>query len=347
MEEQVSEGSALETCLLNIYKLNDGEDKPVYPEARMRHFLDVISSGLVSFCRSQLPESKELYTQPFSEVKGKLKQVSNLVVSFSRMVSKLTEFDFRDSDHPWGAEAYSNKGSTMFADRVREIEGARKSVEEMKGLINKGQRNVFEKSTVFSPFLNFGDTLLTSTYTSSKWSEAVASFEASLSGIEQGIGGEIKNRVKGMEGKPLAALSKLRRYSNLLKRTSVRKAVSAVLDPMSSSLLDVISDLENEVDKSDDNEEEDKVKAIIKTRQVGNKVKGILEGCKEISLGNDVSSACQDLMDKCGRFEKHLFNTWVEDTQDVMEDGNARVEMTGRLMEIDKKGMLRVNYKER
>jgi hypothetical protein len=50
------------------------------------------------------------------------------------MANKLTEFDFRDSDHPWGGEAYSNKGSEMFSERVSEIEGIRKSVEEMKGL---------------------------------------------------------------------------------------------------------------------------------------------------------------------------------------------------------------------
>ena len=87
--------------------------------------------------------------------------------------------------------------------------------------------------------------------------------------------------------------------------------------------------------------EDDKVNSITVARQIASKGKGIKESAREINLGSDVPGACDELVDKCGRFEKHTFSSWVEDA----EDANATVGLNDQLMDI-KDGLLEVNYDE-
>ena len=127
-------------------------------------------------------------------------------------------------------------------------------------------------------------------------------------------------------------------------RKSVRKVMASILDPLGSSVVDILGDMENDVDNADTGD--DKIKGIVVTRQIAQKAKNILASCLEVDLGKDASSAAQDLVEKCGRFEKHLFSTWVEETQDALDNDDLSLAMTGKLMEIDKAGILQVNYKE-
>ena len=218
LEALVSESSTLEGALLNIFKVNDAEDNPPYPPTRMRNTLDVLSSGLVAFARAALPSSADLFGSPYTSVKGDLKLALNLISSYSRMASKLTEIDFRDSDHPWEGDIYESSPLRSFEVRLKSILDIRTTQEELKNLLPKSQRAGFERSDPFRPLVNFGDCLLTSIYTDGKWSSAVSEYEGTLSTAEATIGNDLKAKVKHLSGRPILLLSSLRRYSNLLRR---------------------------------------------------------------------------------------------------------------------------------
>ena len=122
--------------------------------------------------------------------------------------------------------------------------------------------------------------------------------------------------------------------------------LTSVIEPLAASLVDKLSDMEAEVDNSDESSNGDKVAQITLTRQTSSKVTSLLGSCHSIGIGGDIEVAAGDLLDKCKRFERHLFDTWVEDVTDALDNDELGLAMTGKLMEIDSKGILQVNYAE-
>ena len=116
------------------------------------------------------------------------------------------------------------------------------------------------------------------------------------------------------------------------------KVMQPVLDSLEKNIVELLGDMEASVDNVND---DDKVNAIVVARQVASKGRSINSSSKEVGLGGEVRTACEDLVDKCSRFEKHTFNSWVEDA----EDAGATVGLNEQLMGI-KEGMLEVNYDE-
>jgi len=127
--------------------------------------------------------------------------------------------------------------------------------------------------------------------------------------------------------------------------------VEGLLGTIWGGVGDVIGEMEVGLDHVD----RDKVGCITVARQVSVKAQRIKDMTKAIDFdsegrgskgGERVVESCTDLVQKCARFEKHLFKNWCEDTSENLDDDNLKLSMTGQLMEIDNHGILQVNYKE-
>ncbi|GMH82520.1 hypothetical protein TrST_g11065 [Triparma strigata] len=336
MPSLLGDSGSLELALIQIYKLNDGEDSAVYSCSRMKHFLTTVGSSLCSYVRSQLPEGSKVFTQPYATVKTQMKSGREALKAFGSMAQKLTELEFRDSDHPWEGKPFSSSAIESLSTRLESISNIITTNEELKNLLPSSQRKGFSSAAQFAPFVAFGDVFLASKYTDGKWDQAKRHYEKSIAGVEAGVGADLKRKVSSLSGFNL--LSTLRRYANVLRRPSVTKVMQPVLDSLEKNIVELLGDMEASVDNVND---DDKVNAIVVARQVASKGRSINSSSKEVGLGGEVRTACEDLVDKCSRFEKHTFNSWVEDA----EDAGATVGLNEQLMDI-KEGMLEVNYDE-
>lgn len=346
LETLFGESSPLETTLINIFNTNENEDTATYPPSRMNHLMQVIASALCSKVKSSMPPHPFLFTAPFSKVRSLLKLSVSLLTSYCTMCLRLSEIDFREVSHdfPWKDDNFHSATADALVTRLKGILSIRTTHEELKNLLPATQRQQFESSAPFAPFHEV-DPLLVSPYSAPRWNEKVFEYNSNLSSVETQIATDLKQKARSLSKSPLLLLNTLKRYSNLLKRKAIKNQLTSIIDPLSSSILDVMSDMEAEVDNSD-NTTSDKVKQITLTRQCENKVKNLLESSRAIGIGGDVDGNAKDLLSKCKRFERHLYDTWVEDMNDAIDNQELSLAMSGKLMEIDSGGILQVNYKE-
>lgn len=88
MPSLLGDSGPLELALIQIYKLNDGEDSPCYSPTRMKHFLTTLGSFICNYVRKQLPEGSKVFTMPYANVKTQMKSGREALKSFGSMVRK-------------------------------------------------------------------------------------------------------------------------------------------------------------------------------------------------------------------------------------------------------------------
>lgn len=71
---------------------------------------------------------------------------------------------------------------------------------------------------------------------------------------------------------------------------------------------------------------------------------GVLSDLPAFSAFKDTAN---QLKDRLGAWGKEQFQQWRNETLEQLSDGDLALEMTGRLMEFDTDGYMRVNYSEK
>mmetsp|Transcript_13090 Transcript_13090/g.19605 ORF Transcript_13090/g.19605 Transcript_13090/m.19605 type:complete len:1676 (-) Transcript_13090:3005-8032(-) len=337
LDASFGEGGVIERALFNIYHVNLRDAEPVYSIERMTNTIGILSSAFCQLIRQSLPAHPGLFVGHFSLVQSFLRAAIQLVESFYAMIKKLTNIDFRACrEYPWRGPTHRNLFLENFLARLQDILDIRTTYEEMR--ILSGQI-ICDELTNFKPFMLY-DPLLWSPYTGERFESSRKSFNASLVPLERSVIVEIKRRIEPLMNHGAVELVKfLSRFHVLLKRPNIAGEMSAIMQKLNQSLAEVVDSMEEVIDELDDGENH--VHGITLCRQCGHKARQIESYAAGLNLDPDVIALYGVLDSKCKGTEQTIFKRWISRFELV----HIPV-LTGRLIEIDKNGILQVTFEE-
>lgn len=303
----------------------------------MTNTIGVVSSAFCQLIRQSLPAHPGLFVGPFSLVKSFLRAATQLLESYYGMIKKLTEIDFRAlPENPWCGPSYRNCFLENFLDRLRDILDVRTAYEELRSILSE---QICDELTNFKPFMSY-DPLLWSPYTKERFERSRNTFNASLVPLERSVVSEIKRRIEPLVNRGAAELVKfLSQYHVLLKRPNIAGEMSAVVEKLNQSLIEVVDRMEEVIDDLDVGE--DHIEAITLCRQCDHKARQIESYASGLNLDPDVVALFGVLVSRCKQTQQKIFEEWIERFESV-----HMPVLTGKLIEIDKNGFLQVTFEE-
>ncbi|CAM9184751.1 unnamed protein product, partial [Discosporangium mesarthrocarpum] len=281
--------------------------------------------------------------------------------------------------HPWKGEPHKDTFTAGVAHRLEEILRLRTIREELGRLLGDkggdsatgrglGRRSQGAPENLFEPFRRVNP-LIYNPYTSDEWDRAVEEFERSLAPLEAAAAASFRRHVTGMMSRPQLLLREFQRFAHLLRRQRVQDALSSEREALLNKLMEHMADLEREFDDRDlsaglastgaspteglpwGRNLSPRVRGVVYCRQLSARAKAT--GGTAAALLSDLSGfrefedLSQELVRKAHRQETALYEDWHEDVEDKLEGGELSMQMRGKLMEIDKAGILVVNFSSR
>ncbi|CAM9203957.1 unnamed protein product, partial [Ectocarpus fasciculatus] len=173
-----------------------------------------------------------------------------------------------------------------------------------------------------------------------------------------------------MNARPQLLLKEFQRFANLMRRQQIREALGSEREALLSQLTEQMAELEAAFDEQDlssgvhGNHPSAAGDSLPWGRNLSPRIRGVVY-CRQLcarvrATGDAASSVLSDLSSfrafeeisselvrKTRRREASLFEEWQEEVQDGLDGGELSTQMRGKLMDIDKRGILVVNYSER
>ncbi|GLD99149.1 hypothetical protein PINS_up007867 [Pythium insidiosum] len=338
-----------------------------FPQARMDHVLGLVGSAINTFIVEKA-RALDLWTGSFHDVSALLQQAIALCDKWSVSVESLTATMWPSYDeHPWtGPRSTQDAPLQSLVRRMEDVLRVRTTYEELTSLLPRADAGELA-TTCFAPFRAL-QPLFYNPYTDAKWQAAVRAYERELAPVESRVGALLREQIGAVASKPGAAVRLLQRYRHLLQRPSLAKALAAERDAMLAQLLAHLDQLESDFEarrhSGSSSSSSSKEKALHIGKTLSPKVNLIVWGhMLSGRVGDMLALARAVLADLPGfkpfghRAEQLLTKVnglvldKVRDWQDEIEqqldaDGEHALRLSGRLMQIDKRGDLVVNYSE-
>ena len=201
-------------------------------------------------------------------------------------------------------------------------------------------------------------------YTRSEWETAVKSYESKLGPVEQHIAGKLRQQVAASSsaGRPMLLLRRFHRFRHLMARPTIRAAMATERETLLAELTGFVEQLDGEFESRSSpgsrrappqagRNMSQPVTNIVWGQQLQGKVSTTFNSAREqlgdIQSFSDFREAAWQLLDKVGKWLRNEVQTWVDECVEGLRDGDFSLSMSGKLMEIDTEGNMKVNYSER
>ncbi|CAN0042899.1 unnamed protein product [Ascophyllum nodosum] len=369
MEELEELMDLTHTALDEAWKADaGGGTRGSFPQARMAHLFDVIGAAFCRHVQEKL-QPLDLWGGTLSEVSIRLLEGIQVCSRWCRVAEELTSSYWPGFiQHPWKGDPHTDHLTAGMATRLEEIHRLRTTREELVRLLGRsGAIGAVDNSTkIFESFRTLMS-LRYNPYTLQEWRSRVKVFEQSLRPLEMAAANSFRRRITGMESRPQLLLKEFHRFSNLMRRRQIQEALGSEREALLSQLTEHMAvqemifddqDLSAGVDPSGSGSGlawgrnlSSRIRGIVYCRQLCARVRASAEAAS--ALLSDLSGfrafeeISGELVTKTRRREASLFQDWQDEVEDGLESGELSAQMRGKLMDIDKKGILVVNYSER
>lgn len=246
-----------------------------YPESRMRHLLDIMSSTVGQSVQREL-RAIGIWEEGFAKVRPELISGLRLCESWCKACEELI-FLWKDNTEgrSWVGFDYKDEFVLLLGRRLQEILTLRQTREELSRLLSgdfdtendqKQMQNARSATLVGSLGKYFAgiDPLLCSHYTDSAWSSfqsddavkellkfkydvlrhrAVEKYEKSLAPLDFQIAANFRQMISPLHETPLPLLHELRQFKHLLSRCNIRRALVSEREALLHQLVDMIENM--------------------------------------------------------------------------------------------------------
>ncbi|RHY58768.1 hypothetical protein DYB34_000770 [Aphanomyces astaci] len=322
-----------------------------YPQKRMMHFFGLVDHALNSFIVLKAG-TLNVWKGAFHAVQVTLTQSIALCEKWIGYMEQLTgTFWPSYAEHPWDGHAHDDALLPPLMKRLEEVLRLRTTFEELVSLCT-------DKALTASCFDVFDrvQPLQYNPYTANAWQRTVDEFEALLAPIEAQAGANLRERMATVISKPTTALRYLQQYRALLKRPAISRVLSGERDTLLAQIMAQIdqlgSDFENRAneDAPCGKNLSAKVNYIVWGTMLTNRITTILSLATTVlddlpGFGGLKKAGDQVLQKIHGTITEHI-RSWQEDVEENLSTSESSLKLSGRLMEIDKAGILTVNYSE-
>ena len=134
----------------DLWKQSD--HSPPYPEDRMRHLLEIISSSFGRYVQRKLADLDVWYGQ-FTQVRSCLQDGLNICEKWSSAADLLTsQFWKQYALHPWKGGPFASGTLLQLTLRLEEVMALRVLHEQLLHLLSSSEQQEFNLANAFSPF---------------------------------------------------------------------------------------------------------------------------------------------------------------------------------------------------
>lgn len=154
--DALSFSDALELVEITQDTLDDlwkqSDHSPPYPEDRMRHLLEIISSSFGRYVQRKLAEL-DIWRGQFTQVRTRLQDGLNICEKWSSATDLLTsQFWKQYALHPWKGGVFVSSTLLQLTLRLEEVMGLRALHEQLLRLLSSEEQREFNLANAFSPF---------------------------------------------------------------------------------------------------------------------------------------------------------------------------------------------------
>lgn len=354
-----------------------------YPEPRMRHFFSVISQAIVLYCTKHAFGKISVWSDAFPHVKSVLSSVLKMGERWLGHTEEATGvFWCAHEDHVWTGPKYSDPILPPFLERIEEVLRLRTTAEELLALLSPEEQAEFINASshhsknnnddeekeqnlgvhhqIFQSFQNVS-VFNVNPYATKQWHKALEEFETIFEPIELRIGSNLQKQFQHLKSQPIAALRQLNRYRHLIHRPVIGKCILGERETLLAQLCSNIEHFDREFEHQSSAASlsssmkgknlSPRINAVLWARQLIGRVDSIQQGARGVlSSFSRYATFCTDVGHfriKLDDFITEQIHAWQDEVQELLEDGEISLEMTGRLMHIDVDGNLIVNFSER
>ncbi|KAK7096855.1 hypothetical protein V1264_003902 [Littorina saxatilis] len=343
----------------DLWKQSD----PSYPEARMKHLLDVIAGSFGRYVQRKLAD-ENLWNGNFNTVREALRMGVAICERWTTVCETLTmQFWKRFAPHPWKGEKYTPDTLKKLCERLEEILSLRTVHEQLLRLLSTAEQKELGVGEAFTPFLGLNP-LQYNPYTQPLWAAAVAQYERAMEPAQQKIAGKLRSQFHSLDGNPQQLLREFQRYKELIKRSAISKQMVSERETLLGQLTVHIRQISEDFSQRTGHRGgkgvpkgknlPEVVNNIVYVRQLEAKIDET-QMIAEALLGDlggfeKFSKDAASLKDELQNFRRDQFDEWSREIQSLIDDHKQplSLETNGRLMELNHKdGKMRVNYSDR
>uniref|UniRef100_K3WM96 AAA+ ATPase domain-containing protein n=1 Tax=Globisporangium ultimum (strain ATCC 200006 / CBS 805.95 / DAOM BR144) TaxID=431595 RepID=K3WM96_GLOUD len=330
-----------------------------YPQPRMNHLLGLVGSAINTFILEKA-NALNVWIGSFHDVTVLLQQSIALCEKWASSIDTLTETMWPSYDeHPWvGKKSDTDAPLQALIKRMEEILRIRTTYEELISLLPRTMTHELS-SSCFQPFAKLKP-LYYNPYTEKVWQKAAKEYESTLAPVETQVGAILREQIASVVSKPSTAVRLLQRYRNLLQRPSLAKTLAGERDALLAQLLAHLDQLESDFETRRQQKEKafhigktlsPKVNAIVWGHMLSTRVVEMHQLAKHVLADlpafKQFAHQCEHFMAKMNGMVLDKVRDWQEQIENQLEqEGEDSLRLSGKLMQIDKNGDLIVNYSE-
>eukprot|EP01041_Mallomonas_annulata_P006819 gene6819-13816_t len=351
---------------LNAMWSSPGPDNKSYPQSRMVHVFDMISSTICAYIQNKC-SSIDIWKDPSGTVRIQLQAAIRLLEQWLDVTKKLTgTFWASGSEHQWSGDvSYDDTVAKAYLQRVEHVLKIRTLSDELAQLLTAEERRSFHLERLFEP-LEDTRPLAYNPYTEPMWKRAVAKYEESVAPVEIAVASHFRQKISPIMDRPLLLLREFQQYRHLLQRPNIRKSLVGEREALLALLKDLCKKIETSVDHVEgggngDSDSEGtggfgggrlsspRIAGIVLLRQLGARVASMLNTSQGLLDDLDAfprfAAQCESLISRIKNEEVARFESWVGDIETRIEDEDDGLKLQGSLVKWED-GVLVVNFSE-
>ncbi|KAJ1446203.1 dynein heavy chain and region D6 of dynein motor-domain-containing protein [Pelagophyceae sp. CCMP2097] len=348
-----------------------------YPQARMAHLLAVVGGAVARAAQHKL-KHVAVWTAPYAAVRADLAQAAALCDRWCDVVVELTGVAWgRGAEgRAWAGVAHEDAFTRALGRRLEHVLAIRSTHEELQRLLRdeaggadeagaaaggdaKGDDAPRAPATRLEAAFAGLNPILYNAYTDAAWVAAVADYEASLAPVEARIAASFRRRVAALLDAPQQMLHEFKRFRGLLARPHVRTALTREREALLHQLAEHLEHVSESFDAAVRDEARsafacnlsDHVSGVVAARQIAARVADVVDGARDLFADlrgcADLEALGRELASRARKAEQELLHDWAREVKDALQGGEGGMRMRGQLMEIDRAGVLTVNYSSR
>ncbi|GAB1603231.1 hypothetical protein Ahia01_000603700, partial [Argonauta hians] len=343
----------------DIWKQSEFE--PVYPEKRMKHFMEVIASSIGRYVKKKLAD-EDIWNGYYPDVCQVLQYGVTICETWLNSCETLTHHWWRYyTQHRWTGDKYVPTDLSQLSNRINEVLTMRSIHEQLTHLLSSQERQELNMKNVFRPFSGLNP-ILYNPFTRPLWDAAVMQFNATLTPIEHKVASVLKQHVQEVEGNLQQLLWEFHHYKDLIKRPAISKEMLSQRETLLALLTRNIKQIMEEFNARTnlDNPKVPKgknlpdiVNLMIYVRQLEARVESNIDMTNtvlsDLSNYEAFKRVAGETLTELRKWRKEQFEDWSDRMSDMINNLSQPLSVVTNscIMEMTEDMQLKVNYDER
>ncbi|XP_029051229.2 cytoplasmic dynein 2 heavy chain 1 [Osmia bicornis bicornis] len=327
----------------DLWKLGDA----VYPEDRMKSFLDLIGDEVVSLVQNTIDEIRA------SDDRAKIEAISmgaEICEKWTDMAEKFTTLFWpHHSLHPWKGTGYIPERCSRIGKRLRQIAELHAQYRQLTRLLTANERSGLGTDNLMQYFDDV-KVVFDADEKGVNWNRLKKRIEEGLIPAEDRVALKLKSQIADATT-PNSLLAEFRRYFELMKRDGLKRALRGEREALLSAYGDLIEnclagpDTVNLLDSP----------RILQEIQVARSAELRLESLNKLGKElladlpgyDEISSRVTSALKEVERKRQNLIDTWTEGTKEAVASKELTLGTDSAVVELTGTSVMRVTYDPR